>query len=192
MLMAKPTMATAKASPITPEKKVVSGARGALSLEQKKNVSCFISDTHRNLFNNLETRQIKFYESQPVAVVYMYDINLLLWLVFTPRCFMASVGKPGFFHNRSLQETRCYTHTSLQIVWQSYQQILDFWQKWKGRKFCALGLLQHFISTQRWAYPLGISPTTSMLYLLGSSQKCVMIVAAMTCWLKKTMSLQYH
>lgn len=98
---------------------------------------------------------------------------------------MASVGKPGFFHNRSLQETRCYTHTSLQIVWQSYQQILDFWQKWKGRKFCALGLLQHFISTQRWAYPLGISPTTSMLYLLGSSQKCVMIVAAMTCWLKK-------
>lgn len=118
----------------------------------------------------------------------MYDINLLLWLVFTPRCFMASVGKPGFSHNRSLRDTRCYTHTSLQIVWQSYQQILHLWQKWKGRKFCALGSphqVQYYISTQRWAYPLGISPTTSMLYLLGSSQKCVMIVAAMTCWLKK-------
>lgn len=46
--MAKPTMATAKASPITPEKKVVSGARGALSLEEeeKRELFNYISATH--------------------------------------------------------------------------------------------------------------------------------------------------
>lgn len=35
------------------------------------------------------------------------------------------------------------------------------------------------------AYPLGISPTTLMLYWFLRSQKWVMIVAAMTCWRKK-------
>lgn len=39
MLMAQPTMAIAKASPITSENNVTSGARGALSLEQQEKIS---------------------------------------------------------------------------------------------------------------------------------------------------------
>lgn len=141
-----------------------------------------------NLFNNLETRQNKFYESPfkgqlpfytCITLISYYGWCLLcavLWLPWGNLAFSIT----GAFGRH------CYTHASLQIVWQSYQQTLHFWQIRKEGNLCVLGSPhQHFISTHRWAYPLGISPTTSMLYLLGRSQKCVMTVAAMTCWLKR-------
>ena len=58
---------------------------------------------------------------------------------------------------------------------------------------CLFVMCSHtYIShTETLTYPLGISPTTSMLYLLVSPQKWVMIVAAMICWTKIKRNVQY-
>ena len=80
MLMAYPTMATAKASPTTSENKVAAGARGGLSLEQEK------------MMNGLGFYHWHTETHPTVNICFFCKINGILWILRQSLCGNTTSG----------------------------------------------------------------------------------------------------